>query len=105
MRTLRAGAAVILAAALIVGVVAVTTGAKPEHARTAAVDCATTMVQTDKGPVCGFTSGSVEEWLGIPFAAPPVGPLRWQPPQPAAAWSAPLSADTQHSSCPQPDVG
>ena len=35
----------------------------------------------------GTTAGTVAEFLGIPYAAPPAGPLRWRPPQPAAHWS------------------
>ena len=34
----------------------------------------------------------VNEWLGIPYAAPPVGTLRWQPPQPPTPWTATLQA-------------
>ena len=45
-------------------------------------------VKTDKGKVEGAltTDGKVVAFKGIPFAAPPVGSLRWQPPQPAAKW-------------------
>ena len=45
-------------------------------------------VTTDKGLVEGsFTADQkVRAFKGIPFAAPPVGDLRWKPPQPAAAW-------------------
>ncbi len=46
-------------------------------------------VKTDKGRIQGKRSadGKVRVFLGIPYAAPPVGPLRWKPPQPAAKWS------------------
>ncbi len=40
---------------------------------------------TQNGPVTGFTSGSLDEFLGIRYAAPPVGDLRWQPTQPVPA--------------------
>lgn len=47
------------------------------------------VVKTDKGEVRGTltTDGQVRAFKGIPFAAPPVGDLRWQPPQPAASWT------------------
>jgi para-nitrobenzyl esterase len=37
----------------------------------------------------------------IPYAAPPVGPLRWAPPQPVKAWTAPRAAAEAGPSCPQ----
>ena len=40
---------------------------------------------TQNGKVTGFTSGNLDEWLGIRYAAPPVGDLRWQPTQPVSA--------------------
>ena len=48
----------------------------------------TLKIDTDKGTVEGAFSGDhkVRAFKGIPFAAPPVGDLRWKPPQPAAAW-------------------
>lgn len=45
-------------------------------------------VKTDKGKVQGYVSqdGQIRIFKGVPYAAPPVGPLRWKPPQPAAKW-------------------
>lgn len=58
-------------------------------------------VWTAEGPVRGFERNGVYEFLGIPYAAPPVGNLRWMPPQPVARWSQPLEADKFRNICPQ----
>lgn len=46
------------------------------------------IIKTDKGKVSGTYTADhqVRQFRGIPFAAPPVGDLRWQPPQPVAKW-------------------
>src|SRR5215472_9445006 len=56
---------------------------------------------TANGPVRGLANGAVNEFLGIPYAAPPVGARRWQPPQPAASWSGVRDATTFAPHCPQ----
>jgi len=38
------------------------------------------------GRIAGKDMGEVQAWLGIPYAAPPVGSFRWAPPQPPASW-------------------
>ena len=40
-------------------------------------------------------------FYGIPYAAPPIGPLRWRPPAPAEAWSGTLNATAYKPSCVQ----
>jgi para-nitrobenzyl esterase len=52
-----------------------------------AMTTATTVtIHTSYGDVAG-TGGDVRAYRGIPFAAPPVGPLRWRPPQPVVPWT------------------
>ena len=60
-----------------------------------------TVVQTDNGAVCGIVVDGIDAYLGIPFAAPPVGNLRWEPPQPAAPWSGTLMTTSYANSCLQ----
>ncbi len=45
------------------------------------------VVVTDKGAVRGKRTDGVDSFLGIPYAAPPVGALRWHAPEPARRWS------------------
>src|SRR5580692_8721823 len=56
---------------------------------------------TANGAVQGVANGAVDEFLGIPYAAPPVGALRWQPPQPAASWPGVRDATQFAPHCPQ----
>ena len=60
-------------------------------------------VKTDKGDIQGKLSddGRVRIFLGIPYAAPPVGPLRWRPPQAVAAWKQPLATQSYGARCMQ----
>jgi para-nitrobenzyl esterase len=62
-------------------------------------------VKTKSGEVAGVTADGVAAWKGIPFAAPPVGDLRWQPPQPVKAWTATKQANAIGPACPQPERG
>jgi carboxylesterase type B len=61
------------------------------------------IVKTDAGEMSGVpgTNTSVMSFKGIPFAAPPVGDLRWKPPVPPAKWNGVLKADHFSASCPQ----
>jgi para-nitrobenzyl esterase len=51
-----------------------------------------TRVETRSGTVLGQEDSGVRSWLGIPYAAPPWGELRFTPPHPVAPWSAPREA-------------
>jgi para-nitrobenzyl esterase len=44
------------------------------------------LVRVETGLVRGHAAGATYAWKGIPYAAPPLGELRWRPPQRAAAW-------------------
>src|SRR5260370_12236429 len=73
----------LVTAALVVasGVAANAAAHTSKSSAAAAVPCAAgTLVQTTTGPVCGIVANGDSEWLGIPYAAPPVGRLRWAPP-------------------------
>jgi para-nitrobenzyl esterase len=63
------------------------------------------IVMTDKGNVRGTSGTSMRSFKGIPYAAPPVGALRWAPPQPATAWKDTLDASHFSGHCPQSASG
>jgi para-nitrobenzyl esterase len=86
-----AGAAALLAVALL-ALASSTTAAIPEP------------VKLDSGLVGGSapSSAGVRVFKGIPFAAPPVGALRWQPPQPVAKWEGQRDAGQFGNVCIQP---
>ena len=59
------------------------------------------IIMTDSGPVIRVGDGV---YKGIPYAAPPVGSLRWRPPAPVPAWSEPRAFDRPGPQCPQEDA-
>jgi para-nitrobenzyl esterase len=63
-------------------------------------------VRIDNGLVSGqIDSHGVSSYLGIPFAAPPVGNFRWRAPQPVAAWKGVRAAVHFGASCMQDEMG
>lgn len=62
-------------------------------------------VKTDTGLVSGMEghNPAIRAYKGIPYAAPPVGNLRWRTPQPAVAWQGVRKAHTFGNSCMQQD--
>ncbi len=59
------------------------------------------VVLTDRGAIRGVDLGGVRQYLGIPYAAAPIGPLRWRAPEPAACWSGIRPATQFGPVCPQ----
>jgi len=60
------------------------------------------MVKTDAGTVLGTDQNGLRVYLGIPFAAPPTGDLRWRPPAPVQSWSGVKETKMYSPACPQP---
>src|SRR5260370_18924829 len=82
-------------------------GARPAAATgslalgTPAVPSRSLTVTTDAGQVFGRTTGPVDQFLGMPSAAPPVGARRWEPPQPVTPGTGIRSALSYGSRCTQ----
>ena len=66
-------------------------------------------IMTDAGLVSGFVSGDAGEevrtYRGIPYAAPPIGDLRWKPPQPVEPWDGVLECTEWADRAPQTSDG
>jgi para-nitrobenzyl esterase len=60
------------------------------------------LVRTGDGPVRGTVTAEARSFQGLPYAAPPVGDLRWRAPEPAEPWDGVRDAAEPGPSCPQP---
>lgn len=70
-----------------------------------AANCLGQAIQIDSGKITGVPasdSSSVTVYKGIPFAAPPVGNLRWKAPQPVEPWDGVKVMDSFGKNCIQP---
>ena len=61
-------------------------------------------IQIQDGRLQGVVEYNMNAFKNIPYAAPPMGDLRWRPPQPAIAWSGTRDASRFGDACPQPYV-
>ncbi len=86
----------------IVFVLVSSTWALPVYSRLSDV------VDTENGPIQGFRSqlqdniGSVDVFLSVPFAKPPLGDLRFKHPEPSEPWEGVYNATTFSDQCMQP---
>jgi len=95
----------------VIGAILLASACSPEKAAeapaapTAAANAIAEVVQTKSGAVRGETVTDVGAtafiYRGIPYAAPPVGDLRWKAPQPVAAWQGERDATKWPNRCPQ----
>ena len=61
----------------------------------------TPVVTIDSGAIGGAYVNGLVRYLGIPYAAPPVGNLRWKPPQPVKHWNGVKACVKVGPECPQ----
>jgi len=95
-KQIRLGITWAAALALTVGLVPAVAGGSPTESAK--------VVQTTTGAVKGITDDDHRVFNGIPYAAPPVGQLRWQPPRPASSWTGVRDATNPGSDCVQTAV-
>ncbi len=98
----RAGARLCAGAIALGAVPAAAAAAGVSTAATHSSASATPVVTIADGAVRGKSTGTADAFLGIPYAAAPVGPLRWRPPQPVARWSGERDATKFAPHCAQP---
>lgn len=63
------------------------------------------VVKVANGEVSGAVEDGIASWKGVPFAAAPVGALRWRAPQPAANWNGVRTATQYSADCMQKPFG
>src|ERR1700733_12901696 len=61
-------------------------------------------VKTETGTISGVRANGLSVYKGVPFAAPPVGDLRWRPPAPVASWTGTRKAEAFAPACMQAGV-
>ncbi|MGN9840130.1 carboxylesterase/lipase family protein [Nonomuraea sp. H19] len=86
--------------ALLASVSMLVAGASPAHAG----ELSGPVVVTASGKVRGTDQDGVHRFRGIPYAAPPVGERRWQPPQPVSSWTGTRDATKAGPACVQPEA-
>ena len=75
------------------------------NALSAAPATAAPAIVTQNGPLKGIETPTTNEYLGIPYAVPPVGNLRWTPPRRNGRWHGVFQANQFGNVCTQPNGG
>ncbi|HWQ65808.1 MAG TPA: carboxylesterase family protein [Methanospirillum sp.] len=75
-------------------VIGFSTGSNPNELKSV-------IIKTDAGLVSGFQQDSLQVFHGIPFAAPPIGELRWRPPAPVTPWEGVKETKEFSAACPE----
>lgn len=86
----------ILALALAINIVSVAMARSPA---TGSADGGSAIVTIDSGKLAGRHDNGIISYKGVPFAAPPIGMLRWQAPQPVQPWTGIRDAKDYQSDC------
>lgn len=81
--------------------VTLTSSASAQEASKNKPEQTSAVVRVDSGQLQGVEADGVISFKGVPFAAPPVGELRWRPPQPTARWTGVRQATEFGPSCMQ----
>lgn len=89
---------------LLAGLAATGAGTAPSS-QTPAPSQTPPIVRVGSGELSGVVDDGVASFRGIPFAAPPVGDLRWRPPQPATQWTGVRQAAEFGADCMQVRFG
>ncbi len=71
------------------------------HSKVIADDKISDIIKLDSGPIRGKIEDGVRIFSGVPYAAPPVGELRWKPPQAVTSWTQVRNSTDFGPSCPQ----
>jgi len=90
-------------AAAVAGAAVLLLGPAVQASAASGTPSAGLVVQTADGAVQGVAAGTEAEWRGIPYAAPPLGALRWRAPQPVTPWSGVRDATQFTPPCIQTD--
>lgn len=86
--------------AALAGVLMACSCALPAAASAAAPELDSTL-----GPIEGLVQDGTDQFLGVPFAQPPIGALRFAPPAPLTSWTEPLKATATATRCSAPSGG